>query len=69
MLIRFLLIVFCLSMMIASAKADINKGVEYYQKRQEGSKGTLASVENILTTYAVPLLLYIILSIFISPIN
>ena len=47
MLIRFLLIVFCLSMMIASAKADINKGVEYYQKRQEGSKGTLASVENI----------------------
>ena len=47
MLIRFLLIVFCLSMMIASAKADINKGIEYYQKRQEGSKGTIASVENI----------------------
>ena len=47
MLIRFLLIIFCLSMMIASAKADINKGVEYYQKRQEGSKGILASVENI----------------------
>ena len=47
MLIRFLLIVFCLSMMIASAKADINEGVEYYQKRQEGSKGRLASVENI----------------------
>ena len=47
MLIRFLLIVFCLSMMIASAKAGINEGVEYYQKRQEGSKGRLASVENI----------------------
>ena len=47
LLIRFLLIVFCLSMMIASAKAGINEGVEYYQKRQEGSKGRLASVENI----------------------
>ena len=47
LLIRFLLIVFCLSMMIASAKAGINEGIEYYQKRQEGSKGTLASVENI----------------------
>ena len=47
MLIRLLLIVFCLSMMIASAKAGINEGVEYYQKRQEGSKGRLASVENI----------------------
>ena len=46
-LIRFLLIIFCLSMMIASAKAGINEGVEYYQKRQEGSKGRLASVENI----------------------
>ena len=33
--------------MIASAKASINEGIEYYQKRQEGSKGTLASVENI----------------------
>ena len=47
MLIRFLLIVFCLSMMIASAKAGMNEGVEYYQQRQEGSKGTLASLENI----------------------
>ena len=47
MLIRFLLIVFCLSMMIASAKAGINEGIEYYQKRQEDSKGRLASVENI----------------------
>ena len=47
MLIRFLLIIFCLSMMIASAKAGLNEGVEYYQQRQESSKGTLASVENI----------------------
>ena len=34
-------------MMIASAKAGINEGIEYYQKRHEGSNGTLASVENI----------------------
>jgi len=47
MLIRLLLIVFCLSMMIASAKAGINEGVEFYQKRHEGSNGTLASLENI----------------------
>ena len=47
MLIRFLLIIFCLSMMIASAKAGINEGIEFYQKRHEGSNGTLASVENI----------------------
>ena len=47
MLIRFLLIIFCLSMMIASANAGMNEGIEYYEKRQEGSKGTLASAENI----------------------
>jgi len=47
MLIRFLLIIFCLSMMIASANAGMNEGIEYYEKRQEGSKGTLASTENI----------------------
>ena len=47
MLVRLLLIVFCLSMMIASAKAGINEGIEYYQKRQKDSNGTLASVENI----------------------
>ena len=47
MLIRFLLIIFCLSMMIASAKAGIDKGVDFYSKRQDGSKGTLASTENI----------------------
>ena len=34
-------------MMIASAKAGINEGVDFYSKRQEGSKGTLASNENI----------------------
>ena len=47
MLIRFLLIIFCLSMMIASAKAGINEGADFYSKRQDGSKGTLASTENI----------------------
>ena len=47
MLIRFLLIVFCLSMMIASAKAGINEGIEFYQNRQEGSNGTVASIANI----------------------
>ena len=47
MLIRFLLIIFCLSMMIASAKAGIDEGVDFYSKRQDGSKGTLASTENI----------------------
>ena len=36
MLIRFLLIIFCLSMMIASAKADIHQGIEWYQKRNMG---------------------------------
>ena len=47
MLIRFLLIIFCLSMMIASAKAGMNEGVDFYSKRQAGSKGSLASNENI----------------------
>ncbi len=47
MLIRLLLIFFCLSMMIASAKAGMNEGIELYQKRNEGSNGTLASIENI----------------------
>ena len=46
-LIRLLLIFFCLSMMIASAKAGVNEGVELYQKRHEESNGTLASTENI----------------------
>jgi len=47
MLIRFLLIIFCLSMMIASAKAGMNEGVDFYSKRQAGSKSSLASNENI----------------------
>ena len=47
MLIRFLLIIFCLSMMIASAKAGINEGADFYSKRQDGSKGTLAFTGNI----------------------
>ena len=47
MLIRFLLMVFCLSMMIASAKANISLGSEYYSNRHDGSQGTLASNDNI----------------------
>ncbi len=34
-------------MMIASAKAGIDEGVDFYSKRQDGSKGTLAATENI----------------------
>jgi len=34
-------------MMIASAKAGINEGVDFYSKRQVGSNGSLASNENI----------------------
>ena len=34
-------------MMIASAKAGMDEGVNFYSKRQDGSKGTLASTENI----------------------
>ena len=33
--------------MIASAKAGMNEGVDFYSKRQAGSKGSLASNENI----------------------
>ena len=47
MLIRLLLIFFCLSMMIASAKAGMVEGIELYKKRHEGSNGTLASTKNI----------------------
>ena len=36
MLIRFILLFFCLSMMIASAKAGIHQGVECYQKKTMG---------------------------------
>ena len=34
-------------MMIASANAGMNEGIIYYEDRQEGAKGTLASTENI----------------------
>jgi tetratricopeptide (TPR) repeat protein len=34
-------------MMIASAKAGLNEGSDFYSKRQDGSKGTLASTKNI----------------------
>ena len=47
MLIRLFLIFFCLSMMIASAKADIKEGIDLYNKRSEGSKGVNASNINI----------------------
>ena len=39
MLIRFILLFFCLSMMITSAKADDMKtGIEWYQKKLFGFK-------------------------------
>ena len=34
-------------MMIASAKAGVDEGIDWYQKRHEGSNGTMASTENI----------------------
>ena len=47
MLIRLLLICFCLSMMIASAKAGMKEGIDFYNNRHEGSNGALASTVNI----------------------
>ena len=47
MLIRFILLFFCLSMMIVSAKAGKHENVGYFQTRQEDSKSTLASIENV----------------------
>ncbi len=47
LLIRFILLFFCLSMMIASAKADMYKGIELYQKRHTGAIGSTASKEAI----------------------
>ena len=47
MFIRFLLLFFCLSMMIASAKADIKKGIEWYNKRHVDSIGNKASEKSI----------------------
>ena len=46
-LIRFSLLFFCLSMMISFARADMHKGIEWYQKRHSGSIGMTASVEAI----------------------
>ena len=48
--IRFILLFFCLSMMIASAKADINESIRDYQNFQEYSKSSLASIENLNKT-------------------
>ena len=53
-LIRFIFLFFCLSMMIASAKADINEGVRYYQNLQEYSKCSLASIENLNKVITLP---------------
>ena len=47
MFIRFLLFFFCLSMMIASAKADMKKGIEWYNKRHVDSIGNRASEKSI----------------------
>ena len=47
MLIRLLLIFFCLSMMIASAKAGMKEGIDFYNNRHQGSNGELASTVNI----------------------
>ena len=47
MFIRILLIFFCLSMMIASAKANMDDGLTWYNARHENSNGIIASVENI----------------------
>ena len=49
-LIRFILLFFCLSMMIASAKADINESIRYYQNLQEYSKSSLASIDHLNKT-------------------
>ena len=44
---KLFLIFFCLSMMIASAKADIKRGIDYYNNRHENSDGIKASNKNI----------------------
>ena len=41
--------------MIASAKADINEGVRYYQNLQEYSTCSLDSIENINKAIKLPL--------------
>ena len=47
LLIRFVLLFFCLFMMIAFAKADIHKGIEWYQNRHIGSVGIKATEDPI----------------------
>ena len=34
-------------MMIASANAGMNEGIDWYEKRHDNSNGRLASIENI----------------------
>ena len=46
-IIRFLLLFFCLSMMVASAKANILKGIEMYNNRHLGAINNNASNQNI----------------------
>jgi len=46
-IIRFLLLFFCLSMMVASAKANMLKGIELYENRHLGSINNSASNQNI----------------------
>ncbi len=52
--IRFILLFFCLSMMIASARADINEGVRYYQHFQEYSKCSVSPIENLNKEIKLP---------------
>ncbi len=47
MLIRFILLFLCLSMMIVSAKANIHEDVGYFQQRQEDPKRIVASIINV----------------------
>ena len=47
MILRILLIFFCLSMMIASAKANMQDGIKFYDNRHNNSNGTSASLDNI----------------------
>jgi len=46
-IIRFILFFFCLSMMVASAKANYLEGVKWYNNRHLGSMGEQASEQSI----------------------
>ena len=46
-IIRLSLIAFCVSMMIASAKAGMKEGISWYDNRHQDSKGFIASKINI----------------------